>query len=175
LLVTPLALTYFAALIHRYPFNGSRVMVFAVPALVLLAGAAVPWLLGRAPRAAAAGLVGVVLMAAGNAAYHIAVPWDQPDVPGAVRHLLAQRRPGEPVVVNDWTHLYYLRALDPAPLVEPPTAPLAGRCWVVVSTYGETHEWRLALARALAPAGWRLERAAELHHACVAAFVPPVP
>lgn len=174
LLAAPLALAYFAALIHRYPFNGSRVMLFAVPALVLLAGAGAARLLDWSPRLAGAALAGIVLVTTWNAAYRVAVPWDQPDVPGAVGQLLAARQPGEPVVINDWTHLYYLRALDAPPLEQAPASlPGARRCWVIVSSYGATDERLLALARARAPAGWRLERATAHHLACVAAFVPP--
>jgi hypothetical protein len=174
LLAAPVAMAYFAALIHRYPFNGSRVVVFAVPALVLLAGAALPWLLLKAPRATGLALAGLLVITAGNAALRVARPWDQPDVPGAVARLLAQRQPGEPVVVNDWTHLYYLRSLDPAPLAQAPSAlPDAERCWVLVSTYGQTPSYRLELARTLAPPGWEVERCAEAHLATVVAFVPP--
>jgi Dolichyl-phosphate-mannose-protein mannosyltransferase len=172
LLAAPIALVYFAALVHRYPFSGSRVVVFAVPALVLLAGAAVPWLLERAPRAAALALAALLLVSAGNAAHKVARPWDQPDVPGAVARLLAARQPGEPVVISDWTHQFYLRGLDPAPRYEAPAAP-GRRCWVIVSTYGETASYRLQVARNLAPPGWEVEARSEAHMATVVAFVPP--
>jgi hypothetical protein len=167
-------MAYFAALIHRYPFSGSRVVLFAVPALVLLAGAAVPWLLERAPRAAAAGLAALLLVAAGNAALHVARPWDQPDVPGAAARLRALRQPGEPVVINDWTHQYYLRDLDPPPSYQTPAAP-RGRCWVMVTAYGQPASYRLEVARGMAPPGWQLEARAEAHLATVASFVPPRP
>ena len=79
---------------------------------------------------------------------------------------------GEPVVINDWTHQYYLRGLDPAPSYEAPAAP-GRRCWVLISAYDRPASYRLEVARGLAPPGWELESHSEAHLATVVSFVPP--
>jgi hypothetical protein len=161
LLAVPVALAFAAACLHRYPFGGARVMVFAAPAVALLtaegAGAALDWTLPRVRP-----LVFLLLAAAAAptvwaSAHAVAVPWARPDAAGAAAYVEAHRLPGDAVAGNNWTHRYYFRRLGPSfRWLEPGwTAAPDGRCWLVY-TEEAPDDVRAAAALRLAPPGWRV-------------------
>jgi hypothetical protein len=157
LLALPVGLALLGSCLHRYPYGGVRVMVFAAPALLLLAGAAVPsvlaWLRGRS-RLAAAVLVLFLLLPAAAAAKRVFFPWQNPDPASAAAFVQAHRRPDDPVTGNDWTHLYYFRHLGSAfHWPEDSPARPTHRLWVVWTDWAPP-EKRLLDAWRLAPFGW---------------------
>jgi hypothetical protein len=172
LLAAPLALALLAACLHSYPYGGVRVVVYAAPGLALLIGAGVPvtlgWLRARVLRAA---LVALLLLPAWQALRGVVFAWDEADVAGAAAYVEARREPGDPVVGNDWTHLYYLRHLDPpVHWAGPPLPAFRERVWVVFTDDRRSPEERLAVAAHLAPSGWELVDRGEFRHTTVALF-----
>jgi hypothetical protein len=173
LLALPVALALLAACLHRYPYGGVRVMAYAAPAVVLLAGAGVPvaldWLWARA-RPAAAALVLALLLPLGHSLWYVAFVWPEADVPGAAAYVEARRRAADPVTGNDWTHLYYFRRLGPHFALADGSGPRPReRVWVVI-TESQPHAQRLDLARRMAPAGWRLQEDGAFAFTSVALF-----
>ena len=86
LLVTPILLALAGAFLHRYPFGGDRIMVYAAPAVVLLigAGTAAAWeRLGRLHRLAPAALVLLFVPPVYAAAKAVVFPWPTADFAGA--------------------------------------------------------------------------------------------
>jgi hypothetical protein len=162
LLTAPLVVGWAAALLHRYPYGGYRVMVYVAPALVLLMAAGIPptlaWLRSRS-RLAVAGAVVFLLLSPGFAAMRVVRPWERADTGGAAAFVFAHRLPQDPVLGNQWSTEYYFRNLDPAYLDGPGNhAGLAGmttqdRLWIVWSEEVDDpvrHEH----ACALVPPGW---------------------
>jgi hypothetical protein len=146
LLATPLAAGWVAALMHRYPYGGYRVMVYVAPALVLLMAAGIPptlaWLRSRSrsrPRArsrlAVAAAVAFLLIGPGLAALRVVQPWERPDTGGAAAFVCAHRQPGDPVLGNQWATEYYFRNLGPSYLTESGnlTHLTRDRLWIVWS------------------------------------------
>ena len=112
LLVGPALLAFFAALLHRYPFGGSRLEVFLAPALALLLGAGVEpvrkWLRARWQW----GALGThVLLATPPAlALWFAIePWPRADAAGAAEYVLAHRKADDAVSANHWEYVYLFR------------------------------------------------------------------
>jgi hypothetical protein len=184
LLVLPLALALLAACLHRYPYGGARVMVYAAPAVVLLVAAGVPptfaWLLAHLPgpvavrRLACLATALPLLLVAVVAVQRVACVWPEADSAGAARWLEAHRRPDDPVVGNDWSHLYYFRRLTP-PLRWPHDVQPwpRRRLWVVfVGTEQQTPAQRLEGAGRLTPVGWRVREHHEFAFTTVALFGP---
>jgi hypothetical protein len=178
LLGLPVGLALVAAGLHRYPYGGVRVMVFAAPALALLTAAgAAPALaaLRNRWRPAALGLVGLLLLPAFSAAARLVRPWDVADNAAASALVHASLAPGDGVAGNDWTHLYYFRDLGDAfrwPEDASYPGPVGGRLWVVFSAETDAAD-RLAGARTLAPTGWRLCDRSDFSRVTVALFEPP--
>jgi hypothetical protein len=178
LLVLPVALALVAACLHSYPYGGSRVLVYAAPAVVLLiaagAGPTLAWLRPRT-RLGGAAVGALLLLPAGAAVQRVLFVWPEPDVPGAAAFVEAHRREGDPVTGNDWTHLYYFRHLGGAfhsPEEDPPEP--ADRLWVVVTDAGRDSEAeRMRLARGLAPPGWGVERSREFAFTTAVLFARP--
>jgi hypothetical protein len=182
LLVLPIALALLAACLHRYPYGGVRVMVYAAPAVVVLVAAGVPptfaWLRAHLPgpvwvRRLAYGAVALpLLLVAGVAVERVLFVWPEANGAGAARWLEAHRRPDDPVTGNDWTHLYYFRRLSP-PLRWPHDVQPGPRerLWVVyVGTEQQTPAARLQGAALLAPVGWRVCEQHEFPFTTVALF-----
>jgi hypothetical protein len=112
-LMLPAALALVAGLMHRYPYGGFRVMMFMAPALALLIGAgaraallrleALPWARGA--------VLLILLIPWGGSLLTVARPWEVPDTLQASADVQSRFRPGDVVIGNDWTHLYYFRHL----------------------------------------------------------------
>jgi hypothetical protein len=155
LLTVPVGLALLASVFRAYPFGGSRVMVYAAPAIVLLiaegAIALFAWLHER-HWLAAAPLAALLLAPVGFVAFHVVVPWERADCYGASSYVLAHRRPDDTVAANHWEYLYYFRHLGPA-LVEILELPeeSGARVWLVMS--GASPANRLQIARSL-PGRW---------------------
>jgi hypothetical protein len=176
LLTLPVGLALLASCLGRYPYGGTRLLVFAAPALALLTAAAVPpalaWL-RRRRRVAAAGLVAVLLLPAAVSAWRLVSPWQVADAPSAARHVVARLGPRDAVAGNDWAHLYYFRPLGDAFRYQGDgAAEGAERVWVVFAAELDATA-RLRAAAGLAPAGWRLAEHADFTFTTVALFVPP--
>ena len=160
LLTIPLALNLVAACTHHYPFGGVRVLVYATPAVLLLAAAGVPptfaWLSARS-RLACVGLAGLLVLPALSSLWQIAYTWREADIPAVAAYVDSQRRPEDGVLGNDVAHQYYFRDLGPAfhLLGESPIpSPRGDRLWVVM-TAALPRDERMRLASHLAPFGWR--------------------
>ena len=161
LLATPIALAFGAACFGAYPYGGSRVMVYAAPAIVLLvaAGAAawLDWLHARR-RLAAWGLAAILTAPVAASLVRIAVPWQRADCDLAANYVIEHLETGDQIAANHWEYLYYFRRQGPAfsPLESfLPARP--GRVWLIV-TGGEAKDRAPCLA-AYESAPWRvLER-----------------
>jgi len=115
LLVVPVGLALLAACLHSYPYGGTRVMVYAAPALILLIAAGVPpllaWLRARTSWVGAGALTVLLLLPLHVAIKRVIVPWERADCGGAAEYVLAHRQPTDGVVGNIWQDLYYYRRL----------------------------------------------------------------
>ncbi len=155
LLAVPVLLALAAAFLHRYPYGGDRVMVFAAPAVVLLIGAATPpawdWL-RRRHRLAPAALALLFLPPVYAAGKAVVFPWATADIAGAAAYVNAHRRADDVVVGNEWTDLYYFRRLGAAYRPNG-VADAAGRCWVVFSMGMPAPKDRAAQASRMGPPG----------------------
>ena len=158
LLGLPVGLALLAACLQRYPFGGVRVMVFATPAVLLLAASVLPaalaWL-GARHRLAASALVLFMLVPVGVALFRVVSPWPVADNESVTAFVQAHREPDDPVTGNDWTHLYYSRRLGAAFHWAEEPILLRERVWVVWSEEAPPEE-RVLNAASLAPAGWRV-------------------
>ena len=155
-LAAPILLALAGAFLHRYPYGGDRIMVYAAPAVVLLigAGTAAAWeWLGRRHRLAPAALVLLFLPPVYAAANAVVFPWPTADFAGASAYVEARRLPTDVVAGNDWTDLYYFRRLGSAYHTEA-VADAPGRCWVVFSNGDRAADGRLRPAYDMGPAGW---------------------
>ncbi len=169
----PVALALAAALLHRYPFGGVRVMAYAAPAVILFIAAGVPptltWLWQRF-RPATVVVVALLLLPVVVAGQGVLFPWDVADPASAAAYVEAHRLPSDRVVGNDWTHSYYFHHLGarfmPAGAVVQPEPD--GRVWVVVTSGKEmTVADRLNLAASCTPPGWTPRPAAEFAYTTV--------
>lgn len=162
LLLVPMLLAFLAACGRAYPYGGARIMVFAVPALLLLVAAGVPvalaWLRARSQIGALLLLV-LLLIPAASAVQHVIVPWGRADCAGASAYVLAHRRPGDLMVGNSWEYLYYFRhCRSDYVSLEDASFPTQARVWLLLT--GSTAQERLRMGQRYAAAQGRL---AELH------------
>lgn len=168
LLAAPSGLALVAALAGVYPYGGSRLHVYAAPALALLAAEAVPVALvtlGRTSRPAKAALVILLLLPAWPALGDALGPAPRADSARAAAYVAGRLRSHDRVAGTNPESLYYFRALgasytavgEPSPLARPvapvPTVP-GGRLWLLVR--GDRLTDRLALAPARFSADERL-------------------
>ena len=118
LLLTPLALSALAGIAWQYPYKGSRTMVFALPALAILAaegiGRVLEWFgergfLIRAAVAAACLLPPVVLTTR-----DLVLTPTRPETAAAANAVLIARHADEQVAISNWEYRYYLRGLGEA-------------------------------------------------------------
>jgi hypothetical protein len=136
-LLVPILLAFLAACARAYPYGGARVMVYAVPALLLLIAAGTPialtWLRERS-RFGTLMLVLLLLVPAASAVQHIIVPWGRANCAAASEYVLTHRRPGDLAVGNSWEYLYYFRHLpdDYLPL-ENASFPIETRVWLLLT------------------------------------------
>ncbi len=174
----PVGLALLAALAHRYPFGGVRVMAYAAPALILFIAAGVPptfaWLWTRCRPAVA--VIGVLLLLpAGVAGHRVLIPWPVADPASAAEYVEAHRLPSDRVVGNDWTHSYYFHHLGArfSPAGRDRPADADGRVWVVVTASDLSAEERMRLAAGFVPAGWTPRPVAEFSFTTVALATRP--
>jgi hypothetical protein len=176
LLLVPVGLALVASWLHRYPYGGVRVMVFATPAVLLLGCAAIPpvldWLTMR-HRILAWTLAGVLLLPMAVAVRRTVVPWDRADPASAAAWVQQQRGVEDPVLGNDGTHVYYFRPIGTAfhwwgyvPL------PREDRLWVVYTDNESNAESRFQSACRALP-HWRPEQRFESAHTTVVLLVKP--
>ena len=163
LLTAPIVLAFVAACLRAYPFDSSRVIVFAAPAMVLGAGEGCAALFARllqpvkmaSPilvwgRWCALAAVALLLAAPiGRAIGDVIYPWSRPDVASAAGYVMKARSAPEMVVGNHWEHAYYFRSLheqfvfwDGRPL------PDVHRVWLII-TAGTEAETDLLCAAAM--------------------------
>jgi hypothetical protein len=177
-LAAPIELALLAACLQRYPYGGSRVMVFAAPALALLiaagANVALHYLAARTPLAGLALLI-LLLMPAAVAIQRVIWLWPEADVASAARFVEERFQPGDLVVGRDWTHLYYFRRLGDAYhwLEGWPVLP-GQRLWVVINETVPPME-RLQEAKSHAPPNWHPQLCSEASFSTVVLFVAPGP
>jgi hypothetical protein len=178
-LSAPILLALAAALAHRYPFGGVRVMAFAAPAILLFIAAGLPptiaWLRKRFAPAAAVPLL-LLLLPLMVAVQDVIFPWDVADPASAAAYIEARRLPSDRVVGNDWTHSYYFHNLG-ANFIQAgadAAVPAGGRVWVVVTSGKEmTATDRLQLAASFVPPGWSPQPAAEFSYTTVVLACKP--
>lgn len=165
LLVVPLALAAAAGLAGQYPFSGSRTMIFALPALSILAAegaAAILTGLGDRRRLQLAAMAVTVLPPIVMCASELIRPWTRPETAAAAEIVLAARRPGEMVASGNWEYRYYFRALGShfVPLNEQPLPAGQHRVWWVL--HGPTATARRAHAATVAAGTYRMVSSVEL-------------
>jgi hypothetical protein len=164
----PVVFALVAALAHRYPFGGARIMAYAVPGLVLLGADGVPSMLAWVWARFRPAIIVVVLpsiLAVAVAGQRVFYPWPVADAAGAANYIEANRLTSDVVIGNDWTHAYYFHRLGahftPA---GGGVARDANRVWIVVTTGNdESRENRLHMAMGLVPPGWTPKPVAEFH------------
>lgn len=136
LLIGPFLLALAAAMLHAYPFGGSRVAIFAAPALAILIGAGVERLLAIcSPQRSllAAALTAVLLLLPITAAYRVVSPWNRAACDRAAAFVQRHRLPGDRVASNHWEYEYYFRSDADKLLAWPAASVQPSRVWVVVS------------------------------------------
>ncbi len=154
LLTAPIVLAFLAACAHAYPFDASRVIAFAAPALalgtaeglVMLAESLWGWvqnsnnsLQNCAGKFALAALSILLFIPLVRAVSDVANPWPRADVSSTARFVLSERQPAEPVVGNHWEHAYYFRSLHQGFVFWDGRAlPDAERVWLVITAGTET-------------------------------------
>src|SRR5437667_3848806 len=110
LLLIPILLAFLPACARAYPYGGARIMVYAVPALLLLIAAGTPlaltWLRERS-RFGTLMLVLLLLVPAASAVQHLVVPWGRANCAAASEYVLTHRCPCDLAVGNSWEYLYY--------------------------------------------------------------------
>jgi hypothetical protein len=156
LLIAPGLLALAASFVHRYPYGGARVLIYAAPALILLigAGTSIAWdWLRKRHRFAPAALTLLFLpplTAAGRAAVF---SWPRADTAGAAAYVLAHRQTTDVISGNDWTDQYYFRRLGSTFQPTAVTDTTASRCWIVYTEEPQSAP-RLPAALSQGPAGW---------------------
>ena len=149
LLTAPIALAFLAACARAYPFDASRVIAFAAPALALGTAEGLVTIAagiycslktesnstrrwgGKIALTALACSLCVPLI---RAVSDVAQPWPRANVSGVATFVLNERAPNDVVVGNHWEHAYYFRSLreafvfwDGRPL------PNVARVWLVIT------------------------------------------
>lgn len=139
LLALPIALAYAASLGAAYPYGGWRVMVYALPSVVLLLAEGVPstlaWL-ERRGRWSRTALVLLLLAPAAKSLWRVAAPWRRADSQGAAQFVLAHRRPTDAITGNVFDYAYIFRRVPEfAPLWVDPQfrQSSAQRTWVLIT------------------------------------------
>jgi protein-S-isoprenylcysteine O-methyltransferase Ste14 len=133
LLGLPVALSLAAAFVHRWPFGGNQHMVFAGPAVLLLAGEATEAIRRRLELwRRGAGAVFVVLFllpGIGAAAFHLAFPRQRHEARPVIRFVEENRRPQDQLLVFCPAEFeFYAGPVFP----NPPSAPdPSRRVWFV--------------------------------------------
>jgi hypothetical protein len=137
-LAAPLALSFVAALLGKYPYGGVRVSVFAAPAIIVLVAEGTPacwtWLRRRS-RFAPVMLAIALSLPYGRSVYSAAVPWPRIDFREVVAFADGQLGEGDLIASDHWEVLYYMRhrpgrVCDPGEIADRRPA----RVWIVTGT-----------------------------------------
>lgn len=156
-LAAPLGLALVAALLHKYPYGGSRLEVFAAPALCLLGAEGVRRTAERVGNRSPALAVIVVLLAlvpVGQTAVRTIRVWERAAHNEAAAHVLRHLDEGDAILVNHWEDEYYFRhaaSWRPWVGVFEPRDLAAQRIWVVLALDRETERFPFPL-----PDGWQV-------------------
>lgn len=157
-LVAPGGLALAAACLRAYPYGGSRLEIFTLPATVLLVGAGLPalwdWLCSRA-KIGTIVVAGAVFAIPGLSLYRVAVPWPRADCGGAAAFVLKERQVSEGITANHWEYLYYFRRLGSmfVPLDEVAAVPVRDQ-WLILTN--PDNRDRVRVDRYFAPSDWRV-------------------
>jgi hypothetical protein len=111
-LLVPVGLALVAAFLHKYPYGGTRVAVFAAPAMCLLVAAGARYALPAIAERSrlAAGVCALLLLPPFVlTAYRLVDLWPGAATDEATAYIVEHRQPGEPIFGNFWEHEYYLR------------------------------------------------------------------
>ena len=99
--LAPIALTALAAVLQQYPFNGSRLTLFLIPCILLLAGAGGALALDILPAtvkwAWPAAVAPLLIMGIGEQGYRIFNPRYRSHIRPAVQYVQKHREPGDAV------------------------------------------------------------------------------
>lgn len=145
-LLLPWALALLAGLLGKYPYGGSRLEVFAAPAVCVFTAEGVrrvvPYLWRRSRILAGAVLV-LAVVPLGQAAFRATVPWPRAACDEAAAFIRDRRRDDDTVVMNGWEYDYYFRDLPGRwrrwdGRFEPADTDTAGRVWVVHTVHSDT-------------------------------------
>lgn len=156
-------LAVLAAGVKAYPYGQHRLSQFLAPAAIILGAAAVGELMLRW-RAAVWLAVMLVAVAGGLSLSHIPFPWHRPDSQSVHRYVTEHRQPGDAVLSNEATYLYFFFGeLQP---IESGGAevPVGGRAWVVMDHYDQNVR-RVYIDWRLAPLGFELVEEKEFFQA----------
>jgi hypothetical protein len=157
MLLVPVGLALVAAFLHKYPYGGSRVAVFATPAMCLLvaigASCALPAIAQRS-RALAVVCSLLLLPPFMLTVYRLVEFWPGAATDEAAAYIVEHCQPGELIFGNFWEHEYYLRH-------EATYRPWQGefklkelsarRAWVIHTTDCAVEQYPFPL-----PAGWEV-------------------
>jgi hypothetical protein len=147
----PIALALVASCMRAYPFGGTRVMIYAGPAIFVLvaagASACHAWL-GQRTRLGTGAMWLLLITPICFTFAHVLFPWGRADCAGAAAFVRANRSPSDLVAANGWEYLYYFRSM---PGVYRPLGefafPAPARLWLIVT--GVTPEERAQIGRYL--------------------------
>jgi hypothetical protein len=175
--LAPLGLALLAAGLHRYPFGGMRVQVYATPLLLLVGGGGIDLVLQRwreklawLPLSAGAYLL---LISSLNANGRVISPWSRPDTQRSCGWVREHFRPGDVVVGNDWAHTFYLHTLGDDFRLAPDAVPQdATRVWVVWTEQVDASR-RLTHLRTVARPDWEIDQRWDFESTTVVLLRPP--
>jgi hypothetical protein len=177
-LVVPVVLALIAAFLHRYPYGGARVMVYAAPALIVLIGAGLAPVMGwmrQRGRIPAAVCLSLFLLPGVQAIHRVINPWERAETGQASSFVLNQCEPSDLILGNNWTHVYYFH--DRGPRFHhfegfATDAREARRAWILYTSQTE-NEQRVREAMSAVPSGWKVLEHREFRFTTVLLAVDP--
>ena len=156
-LLAPMALAAVAALVHRYPYGGSRLLVFAAPGLAMISaeGLLRCWrsarrLSSRWRAPAQAAVMVAILSPLVLASVRAVAPRSRPDTAGAADYVRAQRHATDFVASARWEYRFYFRDLGTRFVFLEAGIPLPAvdRIWLVI--HDDTAARRLSMCEGYA-------------------------
>jgi hypothetical protein len=161
-------LVILAAAMRSYPYGQHRLMLFAAPVVLLFGGKGMEVLMARSRWAVGLAVL-MVAVNDGHAVMRAIDPWRRPDSQSVHRHVRDHRQPGDVVLSDEGTYLYFFHG-ELKPILAGADVPIGGRAWVVMDFYtNETRreyiEWRLA------PLGFELAEEKQFRDAAAYLYV----
>jgi hypothetical protein len=98
--------------------------------------------------------LGCLFLPAFESAHYVVIPWNRAASDQASAWILSQRQPGELVLGNEWTHLYYFRRLGSEFHLFKPEH-YSDRIWLIQTNRASPAE-RFEVARREIPRGYRI-------------------